>query len=77
MSFEMTIGSRAQVWHGKAHHTAGGLVKSELLQDPKTGRIKSKAAVRAAKLRLKNNPRLREVLQSHQFKKDAASDASK
>ena len=26
----MTIGSRAQVWHGTAHHTAGGLTKKHL-----------------------------------------------
>ena len=73
MSFKMTVGSRAQVWHGVAHHTAGGLVKSELIQDTKTGRIKSKAAVRAAKLRLQKNPHLKDILKQHQFTKDPLS----
>ena len=46
------IGSRAEVFHGTAKHTAGGLVKKDLVQD-KYGNIKSKAAVAAAKKRMK------------------------
>jgi|TARA_A100001015_G_scaffold318218_1_gene437413 hypothetical protein len=38
---KMTIGSRAQVWHGTAHHTAGGLTKKHLKKN-KHGRIVSK-----------------------------------
>ena len=49
--FEMTTGSKAQVWHGTAKHTSGGLTKKDLFQG-KDGRIKSKAASAAAK---KNN----------------------
>tara|TARA_Y100000992_G_scaffold251237_1_gene183368 strand:+ start:146 stop:469 length:324 start_codon:yes stop_codon:yes gene_type:complete len=48
--FEMTTGSKAQVWNGTAKHTSGGLFKKDLFK--KDGRIKSKAASAAAK---KNN----------------------
>jgi hypothetical protein len=41
MSFEKTVGSRAQVWHGTAKKTKGGLTKSGLLMN-KHGRIVSK-----------------------------------
>jgi len=40
-SFEKLIGSRAQVWHGTALKTSGGLTKSNLFQN-KDGRIVSK-----------------------------------
>ena len=46
------IGSRAQVFHGTADMTPGGLTKSDLVQD-KYGQIKSKAASEAAKKRMK------------------------
>ena len=39
--FEMLEGSRAQVWHGTACKTSGGLEKSDLLMN-KNGRIVSK-----------------------------------
>ena len=42
-----TIGSRRQVWNGNAHHTTGGLVKSDLIK--KNGSIKSKRASKSAK----------------------------
>ena len=44
--------TRAQVFHGNGEMTSGGLTKSQLIQD-KDGRIKSKAAVTAAKKRMK------------------------
>lgn len=44
----MVVGSKAQVWHGTADRTAGGLKKSDLFQDDK-GNIKYKRASRAAK----------------------------
>jgi hypothetical protein len=50
--YAVTEGSRAEVFHGTAKHTPGGLVKSDLVQD-KYGSIKSKAAVAAAKKRMK------------------------
>ena len=50
--YTVTEGSRAEVFHGTAKHTPGGLVKGDLVQD-KYGSIKSKAAVAAAKKRMK------------------------
>lgn len=41
MGFDKTIGSRAEVWHGKAKHTSGGLLKKQLLKN-KHGRIVSR-----------------------------------
>ena len=43
-----TIGSRAQVWHGNAYRTSGGLKKSDLKKN-KNGEIVSKKASAAAK----------------------------
>jgi len=40
-SYEMLTGSRAQVWHGTAYKTSGGLCKHHLMQN-KAGRIVSK-----------------------------------
>jgi len=42
-----TVGSRAQVWHGTATKTTGGLVKKDLFK--KKGRIRSKKASQKAK----------------------------
>ena len=44
----MTVGSRAQVWHGTAKKTPGGLTKSQLKKN-KNGRIVSKKASSRAK----------------------------
>jgi hypothetical protein len=41
-SYEMLIGTRAQVWHGTAYKTTGGLTKGDLYQN-KGGRIVSKS----------------------------------
>ncbi len=41
MTFEQTQGSKAQVWHGTAKRTSGGLTKTALLKN-KHGRIVSK-----------------------------------
>jgi hypothetical protein len=41
------VGTRAEVWHGNAHHTSGGLTKGDLAN--KGGRIISKAQSAAAK----------------------------
>ena len=46
--YELLEGSRAQVWHGTAHKTAGGLIKSQLLKN-KHGRIVSKKKHNTAK----------------------------
>lgn len=48
MTHEMLMGSRAQVWHGTAHKTSGGLTKKDLMQN-KSGRIVSRAKHSTAK----------------------------
>ena len=47
-SFEMLVGTRAQVWHETAYKTSGGLTKGHLFQN-KNGRIVSKAKHASAK----------------------------
>jgi hypothetical protein len=44
----MLIGSRAQVWHGTAYKTSGGLTKNNIMQN-KSGRIVSKNKHNTAK----------------------------
>lgn len=48
MTFEQTTGTRAQVWHGTAKKTSGGLTKSALMMN-KHGRIVSKKKHNSAK----------------------------
>jgi hypothetical protein len=48
MAFKTIIGSRAEVWHGTAKHTSGGLTKSHLMKN-KSGRIVSKSKHFSAK----------------------------
>ncbi len=48
MSFEQNIGTRAQVWHGTAKKTSGGLTKSHLMMN-KHGRIVSRKKHNTAK----------------------------
>jgi hypothetical protein len=38
----MTVGTRAQVYHGNATQTAGGLTKKDLKKDRKSGELVSK-----------------------------------
>ena len=45
---KMTVGSRAQVWHGTAKHTSGGLTKAQLMMN-KSGRIVSRKKHASAK----------------------------
>ncbi len=47
-SYEMLMGTRAQVWHGTAYKTSGGLTKNDLFQN-KAGRIVSRAKHATAK----------------------------
>ncbi len=55
-NFKRTIGTRAEVWHGTAKKTSGGLTKDDLLKN-KSGRIVSKAKHNTAKkeMRLKKH----------------------
>lgn len=48
MEFELARGSRAQVYHGTARRTSGGLTKDDLIQN-KRGRIVSKKMSERAK----------------------------
>jgi hypothetical protein len=57
----MTVGSRAEVFHGTAQSTSGGLNKSDLMM--KDGRIISRAASKAAKKSLKQNPKFRAFIE--------------
>jgi len=47
------VGTKAQVWHGNAKHTSGGLTKSDLMKTKK-GRIVSRKKHAAGKKALKN-----------------------
>ena len=47
------VGTKAQVWHGTAKHTSGGLTKSHLMKTKK-GRIVSKKKHALGKKSLKN-----------------------
>lgn len=47
-NYDMLIGTRAQVWHGTAYKTSGGLTKNDLFQN-KSGRIVSKTKHMTAK----------------------------
>ena len=57
----MTVGSRAEVFHGNAQSTSGGLRKSDLKM--KDGRIISRAASKAAKKSLKQNPKFQAFIE--------------
>lgn len=48
------VGSRAQVWHGNARHTSGGLHKKDLKKN-NAGRIVSKKASAHSKKLYKEN----------------------
>jgi len=47
---EKTIGSRAEVYHGTAKHTSGGLCKSDLKQNKRGGIVSIKASNNAKKI---------------------------
>lgn len=55
-----TIGSRAEVVHGTAKQTPGGLVKKDLKVHKKTGEIVSKAKAKSEK----KNPWIKAVAQA-------------
>jgi hypothetical protein len=52
-SFDMLIGTRAQVWHGTAYKTSGGLTKNDIMQN-KNGRIVSMKKHKTAKQEKRN-----------------------
>ena len=48
------VGTRLNVWRGDAHHTSGGLTKTDLTKNA-TGKIVSKRMSRRAKIMYKRN----------------------
>jgi hypothetical protein len=67
MTEKKTCGSRAQVWHGNAKKTCGGLTKSNLMKN-KHGRIASKRKHNLGKKSIKNLRRLGYVAKKGRFK---------
>jgi hypothetical protein len=47
-TYEALIGTRAQVWHGTAYKTTGGLTRNDIMKN-KSGRIVSKSKYHSAK----------------------------
>ena len=68
--FQKVVGSRAEVFHGKAYKTSGGLLKKDLRKN-KHGRIVSKKASQRAKKekRLENAGYITKKGEFHAFKK--------
>lgn len=62
-----TIGTRAQVWHGTAKKTSGGLTKSHLMKN-KHGRIVSRRKHASGKKTIKHLRKLGYVAKKGQFK---------
>ena len=62
-----STGSRAQVWHGTAKKTSGGLTKSHLMMN-KHGRIVSKKKHASGKKTIKNLKKLGYVAKKGEFK---------
>lgn len=65
----MTVGSRAEVFHGTADQTSGGLRKGDLKM--KDGRIISKAASKASKKSLKKNPKFQAFIDAAKQKTES------
>ena len=61
-----TIGTRAQVWHGTAKKTSGGLTKTNLMKN-KHGRIVSRRKHASGKKTIKNLRKLGYVAKKGQF----------
>tara|TARA_B100000674_G_scaffold447876_1_gene415849 strand:+ start:324 stop:569 length:246 start_codon:yes stop_codon:yes gene_type:complete len=75
MSPTQTVGSKAQVYHGTAKHTSGGLTKKDLVKSK--GRIKSKRKVAQGKKAIKHLRKLGFTAKKGQFKLFKKSDAKK
>lgn len=63
----ITVGSSAQVFHGTAKHTSGGLTKKDLMKT-KAGRIVSKKKHAAGKKAIKRLRKLGYVAKKGTFK---------
>ncbi len=71
-----TVGSRAEVWHGTAKKTSGGLTRSDLMKN-KHGRIVSIKKSNAGKKSIKRLANLGYVAKKGTFKLFKKSDAKK
>jgi hypothetical protein len=74
--FALTVGSKAQVYHGTAKRTAGGLVKADLMQTDK-GRIVSKKAHAAGLVAIKRLRNAGYVAKKGEFKLFSKKSGSK
>ena len=80
--YAQASGSKREVWNGKAHHTSGGLKRSDLKKNA-AGRIVSKKASEAAEKRVKALAKWRKHLNKYRKKhpklslKEAMKGASK
>jgi len=63
---EQTIGSKAQVWHGTAKKTSGGLTKSDLMKN-KHGRIVSRRKHTMGKKSIKHLKKLGYIAKKGKF----------
>ena len=63
---KVTIGSKAQVFHGTAHHTSGGLTKKDLMKHK--GRIVSRKKHAAGRKALANLKKAGYVAKKGTFK---------
>ena len=63
-----TAGIRRAVFEGRLKQTAGGLTAKDLMVSKSTGKIVSRKASRAAKKRMKTNPKIREAFEKQQQK---------
>lgn len=73
--YKNTVGSKAQVYHGTAKHTSGGLTKKHLVKSK--GRIKSKKQVAHGKKAIKNLRKLGFVAKKGTFRLFKKSDGKK
>ncbi len=74
--FQMSVGTRRQVWNGTAKQTDGGLMKGDLVL--KNGRIKSRKAVAAAEMRFKNmSPSARAKFEANIYKNNNNKNSKK
>jgi hypothetical protein len=73
--YKNTVGSKAQVYHGTAKHTPGGLTKKSLVKSK--GRIKSKKQVAHGKKAIKHLRKLGFVAKKGTFRLFKKSDGKK
>jgi len=73
----MTVGSKAQVYHGNADKTKGGLTRKDLMKNPKSGKIVSKKQHAAGKKAITRLRKLGYVAKKGTFKLFSKKSAKK